>query len=333
MKNFFKIAVLATGIFLLPPAQATDIRVLVYGEHAGTDIIYHYTIVNNGTGRMQSITIGSVNAGRSVPQAGLPPGVYRDIGTVRAFGQLTRLPTGTTFGPHPDPDLSHIEWPVLDPASITLPAVPAGWKAELWGRRDGIVYGLNLAAPEPRIQGNVNVTVSGADAGQTLSGFSVRVPAAAPGSAEPYYLASFKAEIWLGTNWFERIGEQSFGVIEKQDTLPPTLSVSVSPATLWPPNEKLIPITVTLTVKDDYDPQPEIKLESITANEPLDKDDIKDAKIGTDDRQFKLKAEREGKNKTGRIYTVTYSATDGTGNKATATATVTVPHDERKKDD
>ena len=109
--------------------------------------------------------------------------------------------------------------------------------------------------------------------------------------------------------------------------------MSVNPATLWPPNGKLIPITATITVKDDYDPQPEIKLESITANEPLEKDDIKEANIGTDDRQFKLKAEHEGKNKTGRIYTVTYSATDGTGNKTIASATVTVPHDERKMDD
>ena len=80
-------------------------------------------------------------------------------------------------------------------------------------------------------------------------------------------------------------------------------------------------------MKDDYDPQPEIKLESITANEVLEKEDIKGALIGTDDRQFQLKAEREGKNKAGRIYTVTYSATDGSGNKSIASATVTVPHD------
>ena len=123
------------------------------------------------------------------------------------------------------------------------------------------------------------------------------------------------------------------GVMEKLDTTPPTLSVTLNPNKLWPPNEKLAPITATLTVKDDYDPQPEIKLESIIANEPLEKGDIEDAQIGADDRQFKLKAEREGKNKAGRIYTVTYSATDASGNKATAAATVMVPHDARKKDD
>ena len=43
-----------------------------------------------------------------------------------------------------------------------------------------------------------------------------------------------------------------------------------------------------------------------------------------------LRAEREGKNKAGRIYTVTYSATDASGNKTTASATVTVPHDEKE---
>lgn len=87
-----------------------------------------------------------------------------------------------------------------------------------------------------------------------------------------------------------------------------------------------MPITASIKVKDDYDPQPEIKLESISANEVLDKDDVKGAQVGSNGRQFMLKAEREGKNKTGRIYTVTYSATDASGNKALATATVTVPN-------
>lgn len=119
--------------------------------------------------------------------------------------------------------------------------------------------------------------------------------------------------------------------IERLDKTPPALTVTLIPNILRK-NEKLVPITATIKVKDDYDPQPEIKLESITANEVLEKEDIKGALIGTDDRHFVLKAEREGKNKAGRIYTVTYSATDGSGNKTTASATVTVPHDERENE-
>jgi hypothetical protein len=131
--------------------------------------------------------------------------------------------------------------------------------------------------------------------------------------------------------------------IEQGDTTPPTLSITLSPATLWPPNDKLVSVTTAITVKDDYDPEPEIKLESITANEVLDKEDIKDAQLGTDDRSFKLRAERKGKDDDhkkqgrtdkhlGRIYTVTYSATDASGNKSTASATVTVPHNRDDKE-
>jgi hypothetical protein len=41
-------------------------------------------------------------------------------------------------------------------------------------------------------------------------------------------------------------------------------------------------------------------------------------------------ATRLGTSIAGRIYTITYSATDGTGNKSTATTTVSVPHDQGK---
>jgi len=119
--------------------------------------------------------------------------------------------------------------------------------------------------------------------------------------------------------------------LERLDTTPPTLSVTLNPSTLWPPNDKLVPVTATITVQDDYDPEPEIKLESITATETLGAGDIQDAQFVTDDRNFSLAAKRAGNNMAGRIYTVTYSATDASGNKATASATVTVPHDQGKK--
>ncbi len=118
--------------------------------------------------------------------------------------------------------------------------------------------------------------------------------------------------------------------MEKIDNTPPALSVTLSPNTLWPQNDKLMPVTATITVKDDYDPEPEIKLESITASEALADGDIQDAKLGSDDRSFSLVAKRAGNNLAGRIYTVTYSATDASGNKATTSATVAVPHDQGK---
>jgi hypothetical protein len=118
--------------------------------------------------------------------------------------------------------------------------------------------------------------------------------------------------------------------LERIDTTPPTLTVNLSPVTLWPPNNKPAQVNATITTSDDYDPEPEIKLESITATETLADGDIQDALFGTDDRSFSLAAKRAGNNQAGRIYTVTYSVTDASGNKATASATVNVPHDQGK---
>ena len=81
-----------------------------------------------------------------------------------------------------------------------------------------------------------------------------------------------------------------------------------------------------------------MKLVSITSNEPANgtgdgntSPDIAGATFGTDDRTFQLRAERKG-NGNGRIYTVTYSAQDASGNTAQQIATVTVAHDQGVSD-
>jgi hypothetical protein len=110
--------------------------------------------------------------------------------------------------------------------------------------------------------------------------------------------------------------------LDRLDTSPPDLLVILSPDTIAPQNGKYVAIKASFIIKDDYDRLPEIKLESITCNEPLEASDIRDASIGLDDRYFKFLA--ESKNTSGRIYTVTYSATDASGNQSLASATVTV---------
>jgi len=149
----------------------------------------------------------------------------------------------------------------------------------------------------------------------------------------PGYLTSF-GKVWLLDNNTRNPDGTIVTSVEIQftqvDVTPPSLSFTLSPTTLWPPNDKLVSINATITVQDDYDPAPEIKLESITASETLADGDIQNAQLGTDDRDFYLVAKRAGNNMAGRIYTITYSATDASGNKATASATVTVPHDQGK---
>jgi len=112
------------------------------------------------------------------------------------------------------------------------------------------------------------------------------------------------------------------------DTTPPTLQVSASPSTLWPPNNKLVTVTVAVNVTDDTDPGPSVKLLSVTCDDTCNPpQDIVGATLNTDDRSFQLRATRQGGG-TGRTYAITFSATDDAGNRATAQTTVRVPHDQ-----
>ena len=112
------------------------------------------------------------------------------------------------------------------------------------------------------------------------------------------------------------------------DVAPPAFDLTVSPASLWPPNHKFVDVTATVTSRDNCDPTPIVTLMSITSNEPEDKrdPDIQGAAFGTDDRTFSLRADRDtGHGATGRIYTITYQVADKFGNTTVKSATVTVP--------
>jgi hypothetical protein len=113
-----------------------------------------------------------------------------------------------------------------------------------------------------------------------------------------------------------------------QDTTPPTLSVTASPNYLWPPNHKLVQITASVATSDACDANPKVQLVSITSSERNDSSDIEaigggQVAFGTDVRSFLLRAERNDSSNP-RVYTVTYRATDGSGNATLSSAQVLV---------
>jgi hypothetical protein len=108
-----------------------------------------------------------------------------------------------------------------------------------------------------------------------------------------------------------------------RDTTLPKINITVTPDTLWPPNKKMIEIKTSVQVQDIFPVS--VKLESIKCNEQ-DTNFVQGAEIGKEDYTFFLKSDREGKGN-GRIYSITYSVTDSSGNKSTATTQVKVPHD------
>lgn len=275
------------------------VRVLVYGEHQGANVVYHYTVINNGTVGFNNFTVGS----------------EYDPTDKETWPELGKLPVGWRYGKKGEIGTEIL----LDPASTNQ---PAGWRPWVYGKQDIDFFYLNW-----------NGRTNSVEPGQTLSGFSVTVPRGKdanplpmPADAELKYLNGHFTVGLPGSKGLQDI----HGALERQDITPPFLRVMAMPTSLWPPNGKLVPITVSLSVKDDYDSQPEVKLESITANQPLADGDIAEAAVGTDDRQLRLAARRDGNNQAGRIYTLIYSAKDASGNKSTASVTVVVPHDQGK---
>ena len=108
------------------------------------------------------------------------------------------------------------------------------------------------------------------------------------------------------------------------ESTPPELTVTLSPTALSPPNHLYVTVEATVAATDKSTPT--VVLVSATSNEPDNGEDdgntTNDVVI-VDRDTFKLRAERSGLG-TGRIYTVTYRATDACGNSRVTSATVSV---------
>ncbi len=106
----------------------------------------------------------------------------------------------------------------------------------------------------------------------------------------------------------------------KRDATPPAIACSASPNVLWPPNGRLVPVTVAVTAEGAS-----FSLVSVTASAGV-AGDMQGWSTGTADTAGLLRAMRSGSSGA-RTYTLAYQATDDAGNTADCSTTVVVPHD------
>jgi len=139
--------------------------------------------------------------------------------------------------------------------------------------------------------------------------------------------------LWTAVDNFDNSASDA-QLVTVVDTTAPAFTLALSPAVLWPPNHKLVTVRAAIVVLEACDAAPSVRLLSIVSDEPDNgrgdgntTGDIAGATLGTDDREFQLRAERSGGGD-GRVYTVTYEVRDASGNASTRVATVTVPHDQ-----
>ena len=117
------------------------------------------------------------------------------------------------------------------------------------------------------------------------------------------------------------------------DTTPPIISIAVSPATLWPPNGKFVPVRVSGTITDSGSGvNPNATIYSV--RDEYGKVQPSGAIVlgpgGTYSFTVLLQVSRLGRDIDGRYYTITIQANDNAGNIGLATQSVTVPHGRNK---
>jgi hypothetical protein len=113
-------------------------------------------------------------------------------------------------------------------------------------------------------------------------------------------------------------------VMKIADNQPPVCTAAfASPATIWPPNGKLTPVSIQ-GVTDPEGGAVKIAIDRITQDEPPSGGTPDATGLGTATAQ--LRAERTGGGD-GRVYHITFTAADAQGATCTGTVDVCVPHD------
>lgn len=116
----------------------------------------------------------------------------------------------------------------------------------------------------------------------------------------------------------------------KIDTTAPVVTAAANPTTLWPPNHKFIPVTVTGHVTDSSGGVPT----SVTYRVFDEYGRVQPQGTAAVDANgnysfvVNLQASRRGQDRDGRQYTILVAAFDQAGNAGSAIAHVTVPHDQ-----
>jgi hypothetical protein len=120
-------------------------------------------------------------------------------------------------------------------------------------------------------------------------------------------------------------------ILQGLDNTPPAITVTANPASLWPPNSKMVSVTIsgaitdtlsgvnpstaTFAVLDEYG--------TVQPSGP-----VSVGQNGAYSFTISLQAMRNGQDLDGRLYTITVSAKDNAGNLGSASTAVVVPHDQ-----
>jgi hypothetical protein len=119
-------------------------------------------------------------------------------------------------------------------------------------------------------------------------------------------------------------------VTVRDTTAPSIAGAAPSTASLWPPTQKMVPVTIAVSASDVVDGEPVCTVTGVSSNEPVGGPGAGGTAPDwtvTGALSLNVRAERAG-NGSGRVYTIAITCADRAGNTSTTTARVTVAHDQ-----
>jgi probable HAF family extracellular repeat protein len=105
-------------------------------------------------------------------------------------------------------------------------------------------------------------------------------------------------------------------------TAPVIAGVVATPGSIWPPNGKMVAVSVSVTATDDVDATPQCSLHSVLSNGSSESNDA----VVTGQFSADVRAEKNGDGSL-RTYTLKVACRDAAGNKSWGSATVVVTKD------
>ena len=129
------------------------------------------------------------------------------------------------------------------------------------------------------------------------------------------------------TDTFNQTTTGAFSVTVADTTPPVVTSIVATPSNLWPPNHKMVAVSVAVTAQDAVDAAPVSRIVTVTSNQPIngpgDGNTASDWEI-IGPLTLNLRAERAGG--ADRLYSIEVVTTDFSGNSTTSTVVVSVAH-------
>lgn len=108
-------------------------------------------------------------------------------------------------------------------------------------------------------------------------------------------------------------------VVPRDTTAPVITNLYATPDAIWPPNGKMVPVTVSVSATDDVDSAPQCYLASVSGGSPGDA--VKTGRFTAD-----VRSEKNGDGSV-RVYSLNVKCFDSAGNKSVGVATVVVGKD------